>query len=178
MGLNYRNLDAETRRFMLVEIDLDTGNGTLYLSPWLSPRGCDDYPMLLRGAAEAGNDDSLAAELRRNGRINETAQRKKPKGGGMVTYRVPVTAPETMAEGEFNRFYVRGLCLRAIEGGIVELVIYRAKAVMNPRPGSEEKIGTRVNAAAVLNDLRNSPGVEPALGIPPGPNSGLCCHLP
>ena len=25
--------------------------------------------------------------------------------------KVPVTAPQTLAEGEFNRFYIRGVCL-------------------------------------------------------------------
>ncbi len=83
-----------------------------------------------------------------------------------------------MAEGEFNRFYVRGLCRRAIEDGIQQLIIYRAKAVMTPRPGSEEKIGTSVDSAAILADLRTTIGVEPALGMPPGPNSGLTLKLP
>ena len=82
-----------------------------------------------------------------------------------------------MAEGEFNRFYVRGLCRRAIEDDIHGLIVYRAKAVAVPRPGSEEKIGTSVDPTAILADLRVAIGVEPALGMPPGPNSGLTVKL-
>ena len=59
-----------------------------------------------------------------------------------------------LAEGEFNRFYIRGLCLRAIASGIVDLVIYRAKQVANPRSDSALKIGTTINAQALLDYLR------------------------
>jgi len=177
MPLRYLNLDDQTRRFMVEEIDMDIASGALYLSPWLTERGRQDWPQLLRDAAVSGTDATLAAQIPLQGRLAQTAQRKKPKGG-FTTYSVPVTAPETMAEGEFNRFYVRGLCRRAIEDGIQQLIIYRAKAVMTPRPGSEEKIGTSVDSAAILADLRTTIGVEPALGMPPGPNSGLTLKLP
>ncbi|BBI63173.1 hypothetical protein HSBAA_44790 [Vreelandella sulfidaeris] len=41
-------------------------------------------------------------------------ERKKPKGGTTIA-KIPVTANETLAEGEFNRFYARGFCQRAIK---------------------------------------------------------------
>lgn len=41
--------------------------------------------------------------------------------------KVPVTAPETLSEGEFNRFYARGLCRVAISLGIAAVQVYRAK---------------------------------------------------
>ena len=133
----------------------------------------------MRDAAASGSDATLASEITKNGRLAKTAQRKKAKGApGMVTYDVPYTAPDTMAEGEFNRFYVRALCRRAIDDKIPALIVYRAKQVAVPRPGSEEKIGTAIDPVAVLADLRESPGVEPALGLPPGPNSGLSAKLP
>jgi hypothetical protein len=91
---------------------------------------------------------------------------------------VPATAPETLAEGEFNRFYIRGLCVRALAEGITELVIYRAKQVENPRSESTAKIGLKISAQALLTDLRANPGVDTALGLPPGPNSGLSVKLP
>jgi|SRR5438093_440866 len=111
------------------------------------------------------------------GRINATEERRKPKGG-FTTVRVPVTTPEMLAEGEFNRFYLRGLCLRAVAEGISYLVIHRAKGVANPRLDSEAKIGTSVGVAALLADLRKNVGIDTALGLPPGPNSGLSAHLP
>lgn len=109
--------------------------------------------------------------------MKSTEQRRKPKGG-VTTARVPVTAAETLAEGEFNRFYARGLCRRALEDSIRELIVYRAKEVRNPRPESVAMIGRRVDPTALLGDLRTHPGVEPALGLPPGPNSGLSVRLP
>lgn len=34
-------------------------------------------------------------------------------------------------------------------------------------------IGKLITAEQLLQDLRTHPGVEPAMGLPPGPNSGL-----
>jgi hypothetical protein len=61
--------------------------------------------------------------------------------------------------------------------GKTQVRVYRAKHVDNPRPESEAKIGVLVDSQKLLNDLRTNPGVEPALGIPPGPNSGLSVQL-
>lgn len=177
MGLAYENLDDQTRKLMIEEIEMAVRDGSIYLSSYLSERGLSDWVGLLKAAAATGTDDTLAAELRKFDRINETAERRKPKGG-FTTVRVPHTAAETMAEGEFNRFYCRGLCRIAIANGVGGLVVYRAKQVMQPRPDSEAKIGTTVDPQAILNDLRTSQGVEPSLGLPPGPNSGLTLRLP
>jgi hypothetical protein len=38
-------------------------------------------------------------------------------------------------------------------------------------------IGRRLNAQALLGDLRKHVGVDTALGLPPGPNSGLSGRL-
>ena len=177
MMLRLENLDDRTRRYMLDELDADVAQGTLYMSPRLSERGQADYEGLLRTAIESGDDVSLAASLRSPGRMRATRPRRTPKGGATPA-KVPATAPETLAEGEFNRFYARGLCRQALEDGVNELVIYRAKEVRNPRPDSRAKIGTRIDARALLEDLRTHRGIEPALGLPPGPNSGLSVRLP
>jgi hypothetical protein len=170
------NLDPTTRGFMREEIERDNSSGSLYFSNRLSASGRRDYVALLLEAADHGDAESLAVELARPGRmeVTEIAVRK----GKPYSKRVPVTAGETLAEGEFNRFYARGLCLRALDEGFENLRIYRAKAVMTPRSSSEEAIGSLVNAGALLEDLRISIGVEPALGLPPGPNSGLSVELP
>ncbi len=83
-----------------------------------------------------------------------------------------------MAEGEFNRFYARGLCRRAIAEGIEALVVYRAKEVVNPRAESVALIGKSLPAKQLLEDLRAHIGTDTALGLPPGPNSGLSVKLP
>lgn len=174
--MNLTNLDDVTRRHMRAEIELDIDGDGLYQSPRLSPRGVDDYPALLLEAAKHGTPDSFAEVLTHGGRLktHETATRKD---GTTYSKKVPRNAHETLAEGEFNRFYIRGVCLRALEAGEQYVRIYRAKQVANPRAESEAKIGTLIDANALLRDLRASPGVEPALGLPPGPNSGLSVQL-
>src|SRR5262245_52245434 len=124
--LNLTNLDPRTRLLMLDEIHQDVASGTLYLSPRLSDRGQADYPELLATAVQAHDEEWLAERLREQDLLNATEPRRKPKGG-YTTARVPVTAADTLAEGEFNRFYARALCRRAILDGISDLVVYRAK---------------------------------------------------
>jgi len=172
MGLRYADLDGVTRTHMLAEIDLDVSSGTLFHSPRLSPTGRHLYASLLREAAESRDDDWLASELQWRGCIASSRPRRKPRGGISIA-RVPDNAHETLAEGEFNRFYARGLCARVVQTGGSEVEVYRGKQVQNPRPESEAMVGRRLPAQALLDDLRRSQGIEPALGLPPGPNSGL-----
>ncbi len=177
MALAYKNLDERTRELMLDEVNLDVSQGTLYLSKRLTEEGKQNYEALLKEAIQNNDDVGLGNELRGRGYMKSSEERRKPKGGFTIA-RVPVTAAETLAEGEFNRFYIRGLCLRAIADNIEALIIYRAKKVINPRFESEQMIGKEKDPKSLLEDLRQNPGVEPALGLPPGPNSGLSVHLP
>lgn len=177
MSLNLVNLDQTTREKMLIEIEDDINNDKLYLSARLSSIGKNQYPSLLKDAAENHDDAWLASQLRLNRRMNETEQRRN-RSRGFKTVNVPVNAPDTLAEGEFNRFYIRGLCLRAIEQNINHLIIYRAKVVSNPRAESEAKINSQIDPNNLLSDLRTNIGIDTALGLPAGPNSGLSVKLP
>lgn len=175
-GLNLINLDKSTRSFMLQEFETDLTSGKLYLSPRLTELGKSAYPELLRTALDRHDDAWLAKQLAVEGRL---LSREKRKGSaGEITVKVPVTAPYTLAEGEFNRYYARGLCLRAIKEGTINLLIYRAKEVTSPRSESEALIGRSVSPQALLEDLRTHIGLETALGLPQGPNSGLSVRLP
>ncbi len=177
MGLNFVNLDEITRRYMIEELESDIINSKLYISTRLSPIGRQDYNSLLREAIKSYNDAWLASQLGENGRLNKSEERRKPSGGTSIV-KVPVNAADMLGEGEFNRFYARGLCLKAIADGTGKVIVYRAKDVRNPRTESEKMIGKEIDAEALLNDLRSSIGVEPSLGLPPGPNSGLSVRLP
>jgi hypothetical protein len=177
MALNLTNLDAKTRALMVKEIDQDITATRLYMSPRLNELGHTQYPALLKEAAQNHDDTWFAGQIRAKGLLKIKESRRTPSGG-TTTAKVPVTAPDTLAEGEFNRFYCRAVCLRAIDEGKHSVRVYRAKHVDNPRPESEAKIGTMVDAKKLLEDLRTSQGVEPALSIPPGPNSGLTVQLP
>lgn len=177
MALNYKNLDERTRELMLDEVNFDVSQGTLYLSKRLTEQGKQNYEDLLKEAIQNYDDAWLGSELRNRGYMKSSEERKKPKGG-LTIAKVPATAADTLGEGEFNRFYARGLCLRAIADNIQELIIYRAKVVRHPRLESEQMLGRKIDPKALLEDLRQNPGVEPALGLPPGPNSGLSVQLP
>lgn len=177
MGLNYLNLDQHTRLFMLEEIDLDVAADSYYKSQWLNANGLACWAEILRDAAANGNDDTLAQSIVQRNCLHTHYEKRKPKGGTTIA-AIPYTAPVTMAEGEFNRYYVRGLCRRAIADGVPSLEVYRAKTVDVPRTSSEAMIGHLVDPAAILADLRTCQGLEPALGLPPGPNSGLCLKMP
>ena len=79
--------------------------------------------------------------------------------------------------GEFNVFYCRGLCRRAVAEGIPRLEVYRARNSLNPRRESEAAIGFLVEPEVILIDLRNTHGTQPTFGLPPGPNTGLTLRI-
>ncbi|HXG20696.1 MAG TPA: hypothetical protein VNN62_16680 [Methylomirabilota bacterium] len=172
MNIHYEDLDAAVRASMIQELDLDVSNQRLYISSRLTDAGAQQWPTILREAFEKHDDTWIAAALRTRGLLRTHEQRRKPKGG-FTTAQVPHTAADTLAEGEFNRFYARGLCANVLASGGTEVEVYRGKQVQNPRPESQAMIGRRLSAQQLLDDLRNSQGVDPALGLPPGPNSGL-----
>jgi hypothetical protein len=175
MAFTFRDLDDSTRQQMIDEIDHDLhASGTLYESPRLSVEGRTNWPQLVREAAAGHDEVWLATQLQSSGALNQTETRQlKDK---VITAKLPHNAHELLAEGEFNRLYIRGLCNRAIAEGR-KLQIYRAKPVRDPRVESEGKIGQPVDAKALLSDLRAHIGVDTALGLPAGPNSGLSVHL-
>jgi hypothetical protein len=178
MALYLENLDDRTRQLMLDEMEYDVANNQLHISPFLSGQGQRDYANILREAIQTGNDETLAESLREHRRILRTLPRRNPKGGYSIS-ATPENAAQVLAESEFNRYYIRALARRAIEDGIPELVIYRAKPVSNPRPESEARIETTLSPQELLDDLRSHPGDEPpSLGVPSGPNSGLSVRLP
>lgn len=177
MGLKLDSLDDRTRGLMLKEIELDASSNRIYISPRLTAKGQVEFPALLKRASEGQNDTWLAQRLRFHNLMNPVEQRRKPKGG-YTTVRVPETAADTLAEGEWNRYYIRAVCVRAIADDVESLEVYRAKAVAGPRRESVRLIGTLVDPVRLLSDLRTNIGVDTALGLPGGPNSGLSVRLP
>jgi len=172
MGIHCESLDKVVRSYMIQELDADVSNGRLYISPRLTEAGAKIWPDILREAFGEHDDMWIAATLRSHGLLNAQEHRRKPRGGFTIV-QVPYTAADTLAEGEFNRFYARGLCMQVLSTDGTQVEVYRGKDVRDPRPESQAMIGRLLPAQKLLDDLRSSPGVEPALGLPPGPNSGL-----
>lgn len=176
MTFELADLDDETRRYMLAELDHDLARDNRYSGKYLSELGAERYPELLREAIEQGTEDSLAVALTEPGLFMDSYMKRKPSGG-YAPAKVPRTAPTTLAEGEFNRLYLRGLCRRALATEGSEIEIYRARTSVEPRAESIALVGSRLNPLELLQDLREHTGVDLALRLPPGPNSGLSGRL-
>ena len=172
MGIQYESLDGAVRSCMIQELDLDLSTGRLYLSLRLNDAGKQEWPETLRKAFLEYDDLWLANALRSMNLLNPSVPRHNHDGSISMT-RMPDNAADTLAEGEFNRFYARGLCAQVLSSGGTEVEVYRGKVVQNPRPQSQVMIGKHFQVKRLLEDLRQSIGVEPAMGLPAGPNSGL-----
>lgn len=175
MAFVFANLTDEIRTLMIKEIDMDIAKGSLYLSPRFNNEGKRKYLELLKDAVKYGNEETFASALIKNNCFNEYEIRTTKKG--TIRAKVPVNAATVLAEGEFNRYYMRALCLKVIEDNTGILVVYRAKEVSNPRQESEQKIGQTVVPNVLLDDLRNNIGIETHIGLPAGPNSGLSVKI-
>jgi hypothetical protein len=172
MPFAFESLDERTRMLMISEVDRDLSGASLYESVRLTPTGAARWEALFRTACETGDDASLATALGAPGGTYIHAREPNARSRTGDDKAVPYNAAVTMAEGEFNRFYIRAMCARALEDG-VRLEIFRARASENPDFESEAKLGQSPDAAALLRDLRSHQGVATALGLPPHPNSGL-----
>lgn len=176
MAFDFENLDDRTRRLMIDEVDRDVAEGTLYESVRLTTEGASTWEPLFRAACQTGDEATLTSDLGAPGGRYLRAREPNPRSTSGEEKDVPYNAATTMAEGEFNRFYIRALCVRATDDG-ASLEIYRARSSQNPDAASEAKVGTRADPAALLADLRSHQGVATALGLPPHPNSGLSVRL-
>ena len=174
MKFNFENLDDFTRKLMQDEINYDIEREQLYLSKRFNDVGQNIYKDLLYEAVENGDEETLASSLNNNGCFKSHEERKTKSG--VTLAKVPENANVTLAESEFNRFYIRGLCLRAIQAG-QKIQIYRARHSDNPRAESITLIDKIIEPEKLLSDLRTSIGIDTVLGLPPGPNSGLSVKL-
>lgn len=162
---NFRNLDNETRDYMMEEYNFSLNNNSLYRSKSFNNKGIEIYPELLKKSIKLGDEETLTEDLK--GLFNDTEYYERD--GKRMERKVSADANTRLARGEFNRFYIRGLCARAISEGIGEVEIYRARESSQRRTESDLKIGNKVSAEKLLDDLRNN--IEPK--ILPEINSGL-----
>lgn len=168
---NFENLDETTRQYMLIEVEQAIKTSQLNFSQRFSEQGVAHYPQLLRAAVLNGTAETLAAALEQQ-QCFATHEKR-----GAVTRRVPANAAITFAEGEFNAFYMRGVCHRAIrEGCLVE--VYRGKETEVPRTVSQLIEGQQHDPARALLLIKNSlNGSQRGEGMPTGANSGLSLRL-
>ena len=171
------NLDQVTRHYMLQEVEMDIEAERLYHSPRLTPKGKEEYKELLRTAIEQHDPQWFAEQLDTQERMI-SVEAGRSKKGTIFSKHTPSSDHRTLAFGEFNHFYIRGLCARAMQEGIGHVVVYRASEVSQSRPQSDALIGKQVDAQELLTDLRESETGKARLGIPGGANSGISVRLP
>jgi hypothetical protein len=174
MPLQYENLDPTTRRYALAELEQDVANGAFHASERLRPEAVGQYQHMLSEALRYYDDRWLeehAADL-----IIETESRRT-RSGGTTTARVPHMAARLLAEGDFNRYYMRGVALRAIDEGRHIVEVYRARLSLEPRPESSQIEGRRVPAAEVLEHLRGPLSADLNVATLGRTNSGLSIRL-
>lgn len=162
---HFLNLDSETRKLMLSEIQNDIEQEKLYISQRLNETGQERYESYLIESITTGDEEMLENMLDIHTHFNSTYLRQDK------TVKMPSNASKLLSQSEFNRYYIRALCLRAINEDHNSVEIYRARESSWTRPESEAKIGTFIGAQELLDDLRTSIGTEPKLF--PGINSGL-----
>jgi hypothetical protein len=181
--MEFTNLDETTRRCMLMELDEDVREGRMVVSPLLTERGRGEYADLLAEALRHHDPYWLASELRSGGRMaiaveDADVQKLPPE-------ELPVFEPDVLAEGDFNRYYVRGMCRRALDEGIEELKIvkltkgphahfvFQAGDLPKEEREREMDVADRVEPRWLLEKLRQDPEAEMDTGIPGEPGSGL-----
>ena len=174
MPLQYQNLDPTTRRYAIEGLDWDLANDTFHVSERLRPTAIDNYKRFRRDALRYYDD--LWLEERASDLIVEVETRRR-KSGGTTTARIPEMATRMLVEGDFNRYYMRGVSRRAIEEqrGVVE--VYRARLSLDARPESAEIEGARLSPQDVLNWLRGQPSADSPATRLGRPNSGLSVRL-
>lgn len=172
--MRFENLDKETRDLMLLEMENDIKLGELYFSKHFNDIGKQIYPDLLKASIKDGDTETLANSIIQNNCLKDKTERKTKSGISMVS--VPKNAHETLAQGEFNRFYMRAVCRKAIKENR-EVQVYRGRHSNKPRTASTALIGKNLNPQTLLDDLKVNIGTDTALGLPPGPNSGLTIKL-
>ncbi len=175
MALQLVDLNVATRAAMLAELEEDIGAGKVVLSPHLKDGAGSEFISLLVSALRDFHDVWLASALRTKGlvRTHETI----PTQHGPKRITLPPDTPELLAEGEYNRYYLRGLCRRAIEESFPTLWIYRANGEARRRPECDRLVGTPIDPCVLLEALQGGASTDEALGLPAERHSGLSARI-
>jgi len=174
MPLQYENLDPTTRRHVLAELDHDLASGDFHASERLRPTAIAEYQRYLHEAIRYYDDRWLEEHA---SDLLVDFEHRRTRSGGQTTAKLPDMAARMLAEGDFNRYYMRGLARRAIEEGRQIVEVYRARLSMAPRTESAQLEGTRLPPQDVLQYLRGESVTDPAVGALGRVNSGLSIRL-
>jgi hypothetical protein len=139
-GLWYENLDGVTRALMVSEVDA----GEVYRSPRLNGAGISRWPILLKEAVRWHDYRWLSQQLAAQ-RLVVDRETYTSRTGKLTWRAIDIQASAAiLARGEFNRYYVRALCVRAMEAGIPDLEICPGKNTLELLPDLSIAIRERV----------------------------------
>lgn len=177
MSLNYTQLTETTRRFMMQEFD----QGGHYISPRLNETGRLRWIGLLKDALQYHTDVWLERELIRRTCLTATEYLRSNTGKTITRAVNREQIAKILAEGEYNRFYLRGLCLAAQARGCSHLIVTQGRLIPTMPDAVKKVIGKAVEAPALLEILRNNSykAIDTALGASEGANmAALSARLP
>lgn len=162
---------------MLMELERDISDRRVHLNRRLSERGERDFSDLLRRAVSSGDEVTLTNSLREGERLRIVEPRINPTDYAVRGVMVPLGAAKEIAEAAFNRYYIRALCVRAIQDDIPYLLILRAGPPRFVRKHNEALIGNKVDPTELLEHIRSRSGYE-STGTFPATNAGISVRLP
>lgn len=161
----FKDLSESIRVLMIGELLQDGHANKVYVSKRLTEEGQGMFRGLLYEALLGQTNEWLAMALKQE-KFWKTHEFRHHQTQGIVEAKIPSNASEVLSDTEFNRYYMRAVCLRAIEAG-VNVIVYRARETSRPRSGHQELIGKSFVASECLKALREG---SSELMVP---NSGL-----
>jgi hypothetical protein len=171
----FENLNSDTREYIVEAITEAEKSFNLYYGPHLKETAKGEFAALLKEAAAAHDEQWLTSQLHALDMMNKI-EKHRTKAGKEVTQKMPPEAAENLAAGQFNRFYMLGLCIWAQYNDIPQLQVYRAKELPNPKPEAEYLVGKTIPVDDIEAQLK---GRDQSLySLLADPNSGLSLRLP
>lgn len=146
--MRFMELDDETRKWMLVEFEVEWNNKP-FIPSSLSIRQMK-FEDIMRETIQTGNIQRLEADIR--GYVKSTERRTR--NGRTYEVKTPSNAAHRLAHSEFNTWYTRGLARRLIEEGVKMCQIYRGELAENPRCSCQPLEGKVVNVKAIYDGHR------------------------
>ncbi len=177
MAMNYEELDARTRQYMLTEFEQEEASGTPYRSKALSANGIAAFPDLMREALKSGNEVALCQAL--DNVAYWTPYEEYTRDGVTRSRRRNVQqSAERLSLTEFSTWYVRGLAKRLFDEGELKCEVYRgAQPKWQPAECASHE-GLIVSVEEIYANHRArywpEPGNLNAFAVPFGPG---CHHL-
>ena len=175
--MNYEELDARTREYMLSELEKEEASGRPYRSKALTIEGIKAFPGLMRQAIKSGSEVSLCQALEVVNYWNPDEE--YTRNGITRTRRRNIhQSAERLSLTEFSTWYVRGLAKRLLDEGVSKCQVYRgAQPKWEPGECSIHE-GLIVSVQEIFNNHRArywpEPGNMNAFSIPFGPG---CHHI-